>query len=91
MFIAYLATTFALGLSVYLLRRGRLGNVALLLFSLALCVTSLEPYYRFIYAESDGLGLLSKNFLARYYRFDGYGLRASNLPLAEKEQCRHSR
>jgi hypothetical protein len=82
-FIAYLAPTFALGLLVYLLRRSRLGNVTLLLFSLALCVTSLEAYYRFIYAESDGFGQLSKNFAARHYRFDGYGLRASNLPLAE--------
>lgn len=83
MFIAYLITTCALGLAVYFLRRSRLGNFALLLFSLALCVTCLETYYRFIYAESDGLGQLSKNFYARYYRYDRYGLRASNLPPSE--------
>jgi hypothetical protein len=52
-------------------------------FSLSLCVTGLETYYRFLYAESDGFGLLSKNFNDRYYRFDAYGLRASNLPPSE--------
>lgn len=83
MFIAFLTFTFAFGLSAYLLRRSRLGNVVLLLFCLALCLTSLEGYYRFLYAESDGLGRLSQNFSRRYYQFDAYGLRASNLPLSE--------
>jgi hypothetical protein len=82
-FIVYLAITFGLGLSVFLLRRRWLGNFALLLFSLALCLTGLEGYYRFFFAESDGLGQLSRNFAARYYRYDQFGLRGSNLPPSE--------
>lgn len=62
LFIIYIAVTIALGLSVYLFRRSRLANVALMLFSLALCFAGLETYYRFFYAESDGFGRLSKNF-----------------------------
>jgi hypothetical protein len=60
--------------------------VALMFFSLSLCVTGLEAYYRFFYAESDGFGRLSKNFNDRYYRFDAYGLRASNLPPSETKE-----
>jgi hypothetical protein len=79
---AYVAITILLGVAVYLLRRGRLVNVALLIFSLSLCITALEAYYRFIYARSDGFGRLSKNFAERYYHLDEFGLRASNLPLS---------
>lgn len=83
MFIIFVTFTAALGVLTYLLRRRRLANVALLFFSLSLCLTGLEAYYRFLYAESDGFGRLSKNFNDRYYRFDAYGLRASNLPPSE--------
>lgn len=79
----YLAITIALGLCVFCWRRKRLGNIALLFFSLSLCFTGLEAYYRFLYAESDGFGRLSRNFAKRYYRSDEWGLRASNLPLSE--------
>lgn len=82
MFIFYIGIAFLLGLAVYAFRRTRLGNVALLFFSLSLCVTGLEAYYRFFYAESDGFAQLSKNFAARYYHYDAFGLRASNLPLS---------
>lgn len=83
MFVIYIAVTGALGVSVYLLKRNRLANLALMLFSLSLCLTGLEAYYRFFYCQSDGFGRLSKNFSERYYRLDAYGLRASNLPLSE--------
>ena len=63
----------------------RLGNLALFLFSLALCLTGLEGYYHFFFAESDGFGQLSRNFAARYYRYDQFGLRGSNLPPSETE------
>ena len=80
MFTAYVAGTILFGLSVYFLRRSWAGNLALLLFSLSLCFTSLEGYYRFLYLQSDGMGRLMKNFAARYYRIDSHGLRASHLP-----------
>lgn len=83
MFIIFITVTAALGILTYLLRRSRLVNVALMFFSLSLCVTGLEAYYRFFYAESDGFGRLSKNFNDRYYQFDAYGLRASNMPPSE--------
>jgi hypothetical protein len=79
-FIVWPIVTAVLGLGVYLLRRTWLGNFALLLFSLAVCLTGLETYYRYIFAESDGFGTLTRNFAARYYRYDRHGLRASNLP-----------
>jgi hypothetical protein len=85
LFIIFVTVTAALGVLTYLLRRSRLANIALLFFSLSLCVTGLEAYYRFFYAESDGFGRLSKNFNDRYYRFDAYGLRASNLPPSETQ------
>ncbi len=73
----------ALGVAVYLFRAKRIANFVLLLFSLSLCLTGLEGYCRYLYAESDGLGLLSQNFAARYYQYDEYGLRESHLPLSE--------
>lgn len=82
MFIAYIAITLLFGLLVYLLRRHRAGNLALLLFTLCLCFTSLEAYYRFFYLKSDGMGRLMKNFSDRYYQYDSHGLRASHLPLS---------
>ncbi|MEO6969439.1 MAG: hypothetical protein ABI217_00915, partial [Chthoniobacterales bacterium] len=82
MFIVYLVVTVLLGLLVYLLRRRRIANLALLLFTLALCFTSLEAYYRFFYVRSDGMGRLMKNFSDRYYQYDSHGLRASHLPLS---------
>ena len=86
MFAFYIAVTLLLAASVYALRRNRLVNPALLLFSLSLVVTCLEAYYRFIYAESDGFAQLSRNFAARYYHYDAFGLRASNLPLSETQK-----
>lgn len=83
LFIVCLIAIIGLGSAVYLLRRSWLGNVALLFLSLVLCLSGLEVYYRFIFAESDGLGQLSRNFAARYYKYDQYGLRASNLPPSE--------
>jgi hypothetical protein len=83
LFTAYIAVTIALGLLVYLLRHGRIANVALMVFSLSLCLTAIEGYYRFFYIQSDGFGRLMKNFADRYYRFDSYGLRDSHLPLSE--------
>jgi hypothetical protein len=83
LFAAYVAVNTLLGLSVYFFRRSQAANVALLLFSLSLCFTSLEGYYRFFYLQSDGMGRLMKNFAARYYRFDSHGLRASHLPLSQ--------
>lgn len=81
-FAAYLIVTFGLAFALYSVRRTRLANLTLLFFSLSLCVTGLEAYYRFFYAESDGFARLSKNFQERYYHWDAYGLRTSNLPLA---------
>jgi hypothetical protein len=75
--------TFALGVAVYLVRATRIVNFILLLFSLSLCLTGLEVYCRYFYMESDGLGLLSQNFAARYYQYDEYGLRDSHLPLSD--------
>ena len=86
MFILYLTVTLALALSVYALRRTRLANLALMFFSLALCLTALEAYYRFLYEESDGFARLSRNFADRYYRYDAFGLRASNLPPSETKK-----
>ena len=83
MFTAYIAVTIALGFSVYLLRQSGAANAALMFFSLSLCLTGLEAYYRFFYVQSDGLGRLMKNFSDRYYQFDSYGLRDSHLPLSE--------
>ena len=83
MFSLYLAITILLGISVYVLRRGRAANPVLLLFTLALGFTSLEAYYRFFYLKSDGMGQLMKNFSERYYQVDPYGLRASHLPLSQ--------
>ena len=84
--LIFVAITIALGGSVFLLRRNALGKVALMLFTLALCFSGLEAYYRYFYVRSDGFGRLSRNFADRYYRIDEHGLRASNLPpSAEKE------
>ena len=82
----YFAITFALACAVYLLRRRSIGKLALLLFSLSLCVTALETYYRFFYVRSDGFARLSKNFAERYYQIDEFGLRASNLPPSEQKE-----
>jgi lysophospholipase L1-like esterase len=86
LFIFFIAVTGLLALAVYALRRTRLVNPALLLFSLSLCLAGLEAYYRFFYAQSDGFAHLSRNFAARYYRYDAFGLRASNLPLSDTKQ-----
>src|SRR5687768_5043997 len=85
-FAGYLLVTLASALAVYLLRRRRIVNLALLWFTLALCVTSLEAYCRFFYAQSDGFGHLARNFSQRYYHLDAFGLRASNLPLADSKK-----
>ncbi len=82
MFTVYLTLTILTGFSVYLLRRHWTANLALLLFSICLCFTSLEVYYRYFYVKSDGMGQLMKNFSDRYYQMDAYGLRASRLPLS---------
>ena len=82
-FAGYLIATFGLALALYLLRRTRLANPVLLLFTLSLCVTGFEAYYRLVYAESEGFGRLSKNFNGRYCKLDAYGLRNSNLPLSD--------
>ena len=84
--LIFVAITVALGASVFLLRRNVLGKVALMLFTLALCFTALEAYYRYFFIRSDGFGRLSRNFAERYYQLDQHGLRASNLPpSADKE------
>jgi hypothetical protein len=83
LFSVYVAVAILLGLLVYFLRQSRAANVALLLFSLTFCFTCLEAYYRFFYIKSDGFGQLMKNFSARYYHLDAYGLRASHLPLSQ--------
>lgn len=84
MFVWYLVFDVALVGAVYLLRRTPLVNLALLLCSLAIGITGIEAYYRFIYAQSSGVGLRGgQNFAERYYRFDEWGLRASNLPLSK--------
>jgi hypothetical protein len=86
MFIVCVSITLALGLAVYLLRRSFTANIALALLSVSLCLTVLEGYFRFFYIKSDGFGRISRNFATRYYRFDNYGLRASNLPLSKVKQ-----
>jgi len=86
LFIFFIALLFLLALAVYALRRTRFVNAALLLFALSLCCTGLEAYYRFFYVQSDGFAHLSRNFAARYYRSDAFGLRASNLPLSETKK-----
>jgi hypothetical protein len=82
MFIACASITVALGFVVYWLRRTFVANIALALLTVTLCLTLLEGYFRFFYIKSDGFGRISRNFAARYYRLDQYGLRASNLPLS---------
>ncbi|HVF71251.1 MAG TPA: SGNH/GDSL hydrolase family protein, partial [Chthoniobacterales bacterium] len=80
MFAAYIAFNLLMAIAVYALRRTRFVNLALMICTLGLCVTVLEAYYRFVFADSDGFAHLSRNFAARYYRYDAFGLRASNLP-----------
>ncbi len=82
MFIACVLVTLALGFAVYWLRRSFLANIALLLLSVSVCFTALEAYFRFFYLKSDGFGRIDRNFAARYYRLDSYGLRDSHLPLS---------
>jgi hypothetical protein len=82
LFTAYIAVTVALGFLLYFLRQSRAANVVLMLFTLSICLTGLEGYYRFFHIQSDGLGRGMKNFSDRYYRFDSYGLRDSHLPLS---------
>ena len=84
--LIFVAITAALGWAVYILRRHTVGKVALMLFTLSLCFTALEAYYRFFYVRSDGFGRLSKNFAERYYQLDAHGLRASNLPPSEEKE-----
>lgn len=86
MFTACVLVTLALGFAVYLLRRSFSANIALVLLSVSLCFTALEGYFRFFYVKSDGFGRLEKNFAARYYHFDSYGLRDSNLPLSKAKE-----
>lgn len=83
MFIAYALVTILLGYGVFLLRHHWTANLALLLFTLSLCFTGMEAYYRYFYVKSDGMGALMKNFSDRYYRLDSHGLRASHLPLSK--------
>jgi hypothetical protein len=83
LFIWYVAVTGGLAVLLYILRRTRFANAALLFLTLAVCLAAVEAYYRFCYAESDGFARLAQNFAARYYRYDQYGLRASNLPLSD--------
>ncbi len=87
LFIGYIGFTVALAVLVYVLRRSRCANFALLLLALSLGLTAFEGYYRYIFAESSGFGhTAGENFEARYYRFDNFGLRASNLPLSETKE-----
>lgn len=86
MFIGGVLITLALGFAVYLLRRSFSANIVLALLSASLCFTALEGYFRFFYVKSDGFGRLEKNFAARYYHFDSYGLRDSNLPLSKPKE-----
>jgi hypothetical protein len=82
LFVGVVLVTFALGFAIYWLRRSFAANIALVLLSVSLCFTGLEAYFRFFYIKSDGFGRLEKNFAARYYRLDSYGLRDSHLPLS---------
>ena len=86
MFTVCVSITIALGLAIYLLRRSFTANIALALLSISLGLTLLEGYFRFFYRKSDGFGRISRNFDTRYYQFDNYGLRASNLPLSKVRQ-----
>jgi len=86
MFIACASITVALGFVVYFLRRRFTANIALALLTVTLCLTLLEGYFRFFYNKSDGFGRISRNFAARYYRLDNYGLRASHLPLSKEKK-----
>ena len=86
LFAIYAAVPFLLAALLYLLRKTVFANGLLLLLTLSLCFTGLEGYYRFYYCRSDGFGRLMKNFSDRYYHFDAYGLRASNLPLSKAQQ-----
>jgi hypothetical protein len=86
LFIAGVFITLALGFAVYWLRRSFTANVALALLSVSLCFTVLEAYFRFFYLKSDGFGRIDRNFAARYYRLDGYGLRESHLPLSTAQE-----
>jgi hypothetical protein len=85
LFIIYLAATLFFGLLVYVLRRHWSANLALLLFTVTFIFTVIETYYRYFYCQSDGLGMLMKNFAARYYQYDRYGLRDSHLPLSKSK------
>jgi hypothetical protein len=85
-FAIYAAIPLLLAILLYLLRKTAFANGLLLLLTLSLCFTGLEAYYRFYYCRSDGFGRLMKNFSDRYYRFDAYGLRSSNLPLSKTQQ-----
>jgi hypothetical protein len=82
LFIAGVLITLALGLAVYLLRRSFTANIALVLLSVSLCFTAFEGYFRYFYLQSDGFGRIERNFAARYYHLDSYGLRDSHLPLS---------
>lgn len=87
MFIGYIGFTVTLALTVYALRRTRWANFALMLLALSIGLTALEAYYRYVFAESSGFGhTAGENFEERYYRFDRFGLRASNLPLSETKK-----
>jgi hypothetical protein len=87
LFIGYLVFTVLLGVGVFALHRTRVANVGLMLLTVCIGVTALEAYYRYVYCESSGFGHVGgENFEERYYRFDQFGLRASNLPLSETKQ-----
>lgn len=81
--LIFAATTMALLLGVYLLRRTRAANFILLSFTLSASLLACETYYRYFYCESDGFGRVERNFAQRYYKLDQFGLRESNLPVSE--------
>ena len=83
MFSIYLLVIALFASLVYILRRHWTANLFLLLFTLAFFLTAVEAYYRFFYCQSDGFGMLMKNFAHRYYHLDSYGFRSSHLPFSK--------
>lgn len=62
------------------------ANLSLVIISIGLVFYIGEVYLKFFYVKSYGFALLGEAFNRRYYSFDLYGYRNSNLPLSKEKE-----
>jgi len=67
-------------------KESKKANLSLVIISICFVFYIGEVYLRFFYVKSYGVALLGEAFSRRYYQYDFYGYRNSNLPLTKVKE-----